>query len=408
MKKLVNLRVIGAILFLFFLNHGLADGQTNPLLPTEAPPVISARSAVVMDAETGTILFSHNPAQVIAPASLTKLMTSYLCLRAIQTRKVSADDVVKLPPETWAENQPPRSSLMFLGRNQTVTLGELLLGMAVSSGNDAAVASALHIAPGLEAFIAMMNAEAGRLLLASTRFVEPAGVSPENTTSAIDLARFCRVYVNEHPDSLALLHSRPSLAYPLVANTGNELPRTILQYNRNTLLSRFSGMDGLKTGYIPESGYNIALTAIREENRFIVILLGSPNEDSRDRDGLALLEWVFSNYKTLRPNAIPIPALRIWGGKERYADLIPAEDLVFTVSSSRAGVLQMDTELFSYLKAPLAAGEQGGVLKISDGMGELRRIPLLLENEAVRGNFFQVLIENIKMFIQKKFGKSFE
>jgi len=396
-----------SIILLFIAVSGFAQYSEydNPLFPAGQPPEISARAAVLLDAETGTFLFSQNPTLVIAPASLTKLMTIHLALRAIRQHKASADDIVELPPETWAENQPPRSSLMFLGRNQTVTLGELLLGLAVSSGNDAAVAVALHLAPSMEAFTALMNAEAGRLGLVSTRFVEPAGISPQNTTSAGDFARFCRAYLAEHPQSTALLHSVPTFAYPMAVNTGGGFSRTIVQNNRNTLLGRIAGVDGLKTGYINEAGYNIALSAIRGKNRFIVVLLGAGDEGERDRDGEALLEWGFANFKTLRLEAVFMRETRIWGSKEKYYSLKPAGDLTFTVSARRAVVLQQDTELIPWLKAPLPAGEQAGTLIISDGMGTLRRIPLVLEKDASRGNFFRVLFDSISLLFRKLFSK---
>jgi D-alanyl-D-alanine carboxypeptidase (penicillin-binding protein 5/6) len=381
------------------------DTPANPLYPvSSAPPEISARAAVLMDGETGTILFSHNPAVVISPASLTKLMTLHLAQRAIRQNKASADDVVALPPEAWAENQPPRSSLMFLARNQTVTLGELLLGLAVSSGNDAAVAAALHLAPSMEAFTAMMNAEAGRLGLVSTHFVEPAGISPENTTAAMDFARFCKAYIAEHPQSLVLLHSVQNFAYPLQANTGYGPTRTIVQNNRNALLYRIPGVDGLKTGYINEAGYNIALTAKRDKTRFIVILLGAENEEERDKDGQALLEWGFANYRTVFFEAMLIPQNRIWCSKEKWYPLKTTGDLFFTVSVNRALVLLQEVELFPHLKAPLGAGTEAGTLTFNDSAGELYRIPLVLEKDAARGNFFITLIDNIIVFFKKLFS----
>ncbi|MDR2661738.1 MAG: D-alanyl-D-alanine carboxypeptidase, partial [Treponema sp.] len=360
-------------------------------------------SAVLLDAETGTLLFSRNPSLVVSPASLTKLMTIHLALREIKAGRASADALVNLPPESWAENQPPRSSLMFLSRGQRVTLGELLLGLAVPSGNDAAVAVALHLAPTMEAFVAMMNAEAGRLGLASTRFTEPAGISPENATTAGDFALFCRTYLLEHPDSIGLLHSVPSFAYPTAANA--DQPRTILQYNHNTLLGKIAGVNGLKTGHITEAGYNIALSARRETTQLIAVLLGAATVEDRDRDGEILLAWGFDNFKTLHLSAQAIPRARIWGGKEKYAALKPGESLTFTVSARRAGVLQQDTEIAWDLRAPLRAGAEAGELIISDGMGELRRIPLVLEKEAPRGNFFKVLLDGIALFFKRLFRK---
>jgi D-alanyl-D-alanine carboxypeptidase (penicillin-binding protein 5/6) len=273
--------------------------------------------------------------------------------------------------------------------------------MAVSSGNDAAVAAALHLTSSMESFVAMMNAEAGRLGLASTRFVEPAGISAENTTTAMDFARFCRAYLAEHPASIQLLHSVPSYAYPGAANTGNSQPRTIVQYNHNTLLGTVPGVDGLKTGHITEAGYNIAASAQRGETRLIAVLLGASTEEDRDRDGEALLNWGFENFRTFRLSADYLPTVRIWGGAEKYITLKPGETLVFTVSKHRAGVLLQETETIGDLKAPLAAGTQGGTLLVSDEMGELRRIPLVLEKEVRRGNFFRVIMDSITLFFKR-------
>ena len=392
------------ILLLYFIISGFSPAFANPLYPSDAPPQLSVASAVLIDAETGTVLLAHNPSQVIPLASLTKLMTIHLALRQMNAGMAHADDIVALPPETWAENQPPRSSLMFLGRNQIVTLGELLLGLAVPSGNDAAVAVALHLAPTMEAFTAMMNAEAGRLGLPSTRFVEPSGFDAENTTTAMDFARFCRIYLKEHPESPSLLHSRTSFSYPLLANTGGEPPRTIVQINRNTLLRDFPGVDGLKTGHIPAAGYNVALSASRGETRLLAVVLGAVSEAQRDRDGRALLEWGFANFKTMRTTVPFLPETRIWGGREKYAALKLSEDLVFTVSIRRAAVLNIDTEVFPRLKAPMASGELAGILTISDNLGELKVIPLVLEKGISRGNFFRVFFDAIRLFFLTHFG----
>jgi D-alanyl-D-alanine carboxypeptidase (penicillin-binding protein 5/6) len=403
----VELRVFLLFSLLILLHFPIKTfaQSTDPLYPASAPPEINTAAAVLLDAETGAILYSSNPTKVISPASLTKLMTIHLALREIQAGRASIDDIVDLPPESWASNQPPRSSLMFLDRGHKVTLGELLLGMAVSSGNDAAVAAALHLASTMESFVAMMNAEAGRLGLASTRFVEPAGISAENITTAMDYARFCRAYLQEHPTSINLLHSVRSFAYPGAANTAPSQPRTIVQNNHNTLLGIVDGVDGLKTGHITEAGYNIAASAQRGETRLIAVLLGASTEEGRDQDAQALLSWGFENFRTFRLNADYLPTIRIWGGAEKYMPLKPGEVLDFTVSKQRAAVVLQETETIADLRAPLAAGAVGGTLIISDKMGELRRIPLVLEREVRRGNFFRVILDSITLFFKGLFKR---
>ncbi|MDR2210616.1 MAG: D-alanyl-D-alanine carboxypeptidase [Spirochaetaceae bacterium] len=392
--------------FLLRFQRAAAENyQGYPLSPASAPPQIRSPSAVLIDGSTGTLLYSSNPSLVVPPASLTKLMTIHLALRQATQGGVSVDDMVELPPESWAGNQPPRSSLMFLDQGHRVSLGELLLGLAVPSGNDAAVAVALHLAPTMEAFVTMMNAEAGRLGLVSTRFFEPAGISPENTTTAMDFALFCRAYLQEHPSSTTLLHSVRVFAYPEAANTAPAPPRTIVQYNHNTLLGLVPGVDGLKTGHITEAGYNIALSALRDKTRLIAVLLGAETEEDRDRDGEALLTWGFNNFMTIDITTPYLPSVRIWGGKETYLPVKTGESTTITVSRQRAAVLEQEPQLIEDLKAPLAAGAAAGILVIRDELGELKRIPLVLERSVYRGNFFKVLWDSITLFFKKLFTK---
>ncbi|MDR2746161.1 MAG: D-alanyl-D-alanine carboxypeptidase [Treponema sp.] len=384
--------------------------QTDPLKPAAAAPVLLSRSAVLMDAATGTLLFSHNPSERIPPASLTKLMTIHLALKEIEAGRAGAGEIVPLPPESWAENQSAHSSLMFLGRGQRVTLGELLLGMAVSSGNDAAVAAALRFAPSIEAFASLMNAEAGALGLSATYFVEPAGISGLNQTSAADFARFCRYYLQRHPQSTVTLHSVRQFAYPQAANTPASAPRTILQYSHNPLLGVVEGVDGLKTGHINEAGYNIALTAKRGASRFIAVLLGARTEDDRDADAKNLLEWGFANYQTLDLGKYNIDdylsAQRVWKSREKFVPLTVTGGMLVTIATSRGGVLEWEAEPKNSVEAPVKALAPAGSLVVRDRYGELVRLPLAFKSDAARGGVFRVLFDGIALFFRKLFGRA--
>jgi D-alanyl-D-alanine carboxypeptidase (penicillin-binding protein 5/6) len=393
--------------FLFFgrpLSAQIAPG----LMDSAAPgPELFSRAAVLLDAETGALLYRKNPDLEIPPASLTKLMTIHLALEEIAAGRASLDEVLSPPRESWAINMPPRSSLMFLAAGQRLSLRELLLGLAVPSGNDAAVAAALRFAPSVGDFVEMMNREAARLGLKATRFVEPSGISEDNWTTAAEFAQFCRVYLRLHPETLAEYHSVPEFAYPKAENVGEryrENPGTILQPNRNNLLKEFPGVDGLKTGYIDEAGYNIALTAERDGTRFIAVILGAPavpgGDRLRDEDGRKLLAWAFDNFKTLRPVIGEPEPLRLWKGKEKAAELIAGEDPVFTVPANRGNRLWLSTELIDPLIAPLPASYRAGDIILSDEQGELRRIPLLTAREYGEGNFFKRLWDSILLFFR--------
>ncbi|MDR0707737.1 MAG: D-alanyl-D-alanine carboxypeptidase [Treponema sp.] len=367
---------------------------------------IQSRAAVLMDAETGSLLFTKNKDDPIPPASLTKLMTIHIALSDVANGDISFDDMMRPPKESWAVNQPLGSSLMFLADGQNVSLKELLLGLAIPSGNDAAVAVALRCAPSVKEFVERMNKEAEALGLSHTVFVEPSGISEYNMTTAYDYAIFCKFYIKTHPETLETLHSVGEFSYPKPENvpaTYRARSETITQKNRNALLG-FLGVDGLKTGYINESGYNIALAAKQNETRLIAVILGAPATDGgdkvRDADGRRLLEWGFSHYKTLYPVVKELQPIRVWKSKRRYASLAIEELLPFTARIERGNELRFETELQDVVVAPRAKGDRVGELVLYDSIGELRRIPLLIAEDIERGSFWTRLLDTIRLFFR--------
>jgi len=372
----------------------------------ETAPEIGSRAAVVIDAETGTALYAKNAFDEIPPASLAKLMTMHLVLNGVGEGRISLDDIVPVGMQSWAQSQPPRSSLMFLAPGQTVTLREIMLGMAIPSGNDAAVAAALYLSPSVDDFARLMTGEARRLGLVKTRFVEPSGISENNMTTAAEFAAFCMEYVKRHPYSLTEFHSVREFAYPKAANVPEAFrtnPRTIVQPNRNNLLGVFPGVDGLKTGYIDEAGYNIALTARRDGTRFIAVILGAPagpgGSRIRDRDSERLLSWAFGNFKTVRPEFPPFEPVRLWKGRDKQVSLRIAETPVFTAPAGRAGSLRYAVTVNRPLVAPLPDSYQAGWLVLADDEGELRRMRLVTDREYPRGNIFKRIWDGIRLFI---------
>ena len=373
------------------------------------PPELGSRAAVVMDAATGTFVFLKNPDMEIQPASLTKLMTMHLAFKEIAAGRASLDEIIVPPRESWAINQMRGSSLMFLAPGQQVSLKDLLLGLAIPSGNDAAVAVALRFAPSVAAFAEMMNREAEAMGLERTRFVEPSGISDYNMTTAREFAYFSRNYIQAWPESLTLYHTVREFSFPRaehVAGAFRNNPGTITQRNRNALLGRVDGVDGIRTGFIYASGFNISLTAERDGTRFIAVVLGAPSgrggDRIRDEDGRRLLEWAFSRYRTLRPRLdAPLPQARIWKGRENYVPIGLGAPLDFTASVERGENMTWHIETGSPLIAPLPAGSPAGNLVLFDSLGELRRIPLLTAGEVERGGFFRRLFDSIRLFFMR-------
>ena len=395
MKKLCLL-LLFFISFIFSLSAQIFYPPPSLVPYLDNPPEITSRAAVLIDAETGTFIFSKNADDVIPPASLTKLMTMHIVMKEIKAGRASFDELIPVTTESWAQSQPPRSSLMFLAPGQTVTLREILLGLAVASGNDAAVAAALRFAPTMKEFGLMMTREAQNMGLYITRFVESSGISGYNRTTAAEFASFSRQYLYKHPESLDMFHSVLSMSYPMSDNVAERYknnPRTIVQDNRNTLLRTFDGADGLKTGFINESGYNVSLTAERDNTRYIAVILGAPNtrwgSRIRDEDGEKLLTWAFDYFKTVRPVIGNIENVKVWKSKKGTAGLELADSPNFTASIGRAHSLNFETVIPNPIIAPLEAGTLAGYLKISDEHGELYRVPLALKTAIEKGNIFK-------------------
>ncbi|NLC92448.1 MAG: D-alanyl-D-alanine carboxypeptidase [Treponema sp.] len=223
---------------------------------------ISAESAILIDQNTGNILYEKNADEIIPPASMTKLFVMYVVDEEISANRFSYNQIIPLPEESLACNMPPDSSLMFLGEGQIVTLEELILGLSICSGNDATYALAYTISGSMEAFIERMNTTAQNLELINTHFVESSGYSELNQTTAREMATFARIYLQKHPDSLQRFHSVRSFTYPKEQNMAegdvyqaqdwsNGFPRHITmgitQKNTNPLLGKLEGCDGIKT-----------------------------------------------------------------------------------------------------------------------------------------------------------------
>ncbi len=385
---------------------------------------IRAASVAIIDATTGTLIFEKNANRVIPPASLTKVASMYTAFHLMEENEITMSTRASLPPETWAVNLPPRSSMMFLAQGQRVTIGELFTGMAVPSGNDAAIAIAINTAGSLESFVFEMNSRVAALGFKHTRFAEPTGLSEHNSTTALEFAQLCKIYIDEYPEALEEFHSREVLEYPKIwnipefaernatADAQGNTSQTVVQYATNSLLRTLEGCDGLKTGYIDEAGYNFALTCKRGDERFIVVLLAGPNgvpgegngHMVRAEDGRRAIEWAFENFSTIRlepPTAFPVVA---WGGKQGYAAIIPTGNAIFTIPVNAKAESEPRILLPESLSAPLAAGEVvGKAVWLSESGEELGEIDLIAAESVQRAGAFKRALD----FFAKKVAQIF-
>jgi D-alanyl-D-alanine carboxypeptidase (penicillin-binding protein 5/6) len=227
-------------------------------------------------------------------------------------------------------------------------------------------------------------------------------------TTAAEFTFFCLQYLKLHPHSLEDFHSVPVFAYPVADNVApayRNNPRTIVQYNRNSLLRTFPGVDGYKTGYIDEAGYNIALTAERDQTRFVAVVLGAPaspgGDRIRDADGTRLLEWAFNNFRTVYPVVGQIENERLYKGKENEVELKLSESVDFTAPFDRAERFWYEKIIPQTIIAPLPAGFPVGHLVFYDEYGELTRAALVTERSYIKGNIFKRLWHSILLLFKK-------
>ena len=371
------------------------------------PPVVNARSAILIDARTGVVLYEMNADEPSPPASLTKLMTAHLALREIEEGKLSLSQVVVPSPEAWAENMPAHSSLMFLGPNQKLRVDELLTGLVVDSGNDAAVEVAHLIAGSVPGFVDLMNQEAARLGYRVMHFVDPSGISASNVITAREYADFARQFVLAHPGSLGDFFSVREFTYPLPVNlTGGNHEKPITQLNRNSLLGRYTGVDGLKTGYIDESGYNMAATAVRDGMRLIAVILGVRREGTasgtslRAAESASLLDYGFRTFAEV-PVAFREPSpVRVWKGKSRSVTLRADSEPVVVVRKDHASEVHAVTVQATDVYAPVSMGHVLGSVLVTIGSTVVERFPLRAEASVDRSGLAGRTLDSIIVFLR--------
>lgn len=388
------------------------------VISLSADPVLNAKSAILIDSQTGTILFEKNSNLSIPPASMTKLMSLYVVYKKIGEGVVSKNEIIRISKNADFRSLPPHSSLMFLEEGQEVTIADLMLGMAVPSGNDAAIAIAERIAGSVEGFVRLMNQEAEKLGLNSIHFEDASGLSSENRVTAADFVQFCSEYINRFPEALDELHSVSSFTYPKEKNwkaNGTSVYGPITQYNRNNLLTTYAPVDGLKTGYIDESGYNIALTATMNNNqkskrRLIAVILGGLGENStegsllRAIDGINLLSYGFYNFRTIKSEIPTIESPKIWKGTKTELKIKYPEIPFITLPSDKAEILRVDVILPNNIIAPVKKDEViGEIIQYAD-KEIIGKYNITAAEDIPKGNLFIRLLDSIKIFFLKLSG----
>ena len=360
--------------------------------PTPPPPSIEAKSWVLMDYASGQVLAESNMDARVAPASITKVMTSYVVSAELARGKIHLDDPVFISEHAWrAGGAGTDGSTSFLQLNSKVPLKDLLYGMIIQSGNDAAIALAEHVGGSEETFANLMNQYAQRLGMSGTHYVDASGLpNAEHYTTAHDIARLSRALIRDYPEDYKI--------YSIKEFEWNG----IKQHNRNTLLWRDDSVDGIKTGHTSEAGYCLATSAQRGEQRLIAVVMGAGGEKQRANDNQALLNYGFRFFETRKLYAAnaPLATPQLWKGEAETLPLGVAEDVLVTFPRGRYDDLKASLELPARLVAPIAKGGEVGKLKVElDGKAVMER-PLVALAAGDAGGFFTRVVDDVWMWFK--------
>ena len=372
-----------AVLILCFTTSTFAQSA----MPAPAPPIIGAKSYLVIDAQTGQELASLNPDTPLAPASLTKLMTEYVVYDALKQGQIRLEDEVTISEKAW--RMP--GSRMFVEVGKRVAIKDLLLGMIVQSGNDASVALAEHIAGTEAVFAEMMNQHAAQLGMLSSHFMNATGLPDDgHVTTARDLATLARAIIEEFPDYYAW-HAIKEFSF-----------NDIKQSNRNSLLWRDPSVDGLKTGHTEDAGYCLVSSAERDGMRIISAVMGTASAKARTDGSQALLNYGFRFFETrlLFKAGEEITTTRVWKSANETSRLGVLEDLYITVRRGTYDQLESILDIPAIVEAPVAAGQPLAELRISLGEDELLKTPLRGLDDNPEGSFWQRTRDSVSLWFE--------
>jgi D-alanyl-D-alanine carboxypeptidase (penicillin-binding protein 5/6) len=345
--------------------------KTEPIQASQTTPgslQCDAQSAVLMDALTGQLLYEQNPNLRIAPASFVKLMTLYLAFDAIRGGQLRMDELVTISERAWRT----QGSKMFIKVGDRVRVEDLIKGIAIASGNDACIALAEHMAGSEEVFVTKMNEKAKLMGLRDTQFKNSDGMPAEGQyTTAMDMAFLAKHYIEDHPEAL-IYHSTVEFEY-----------NGIRQGNRNTLLQKNIGVDGLKTGHVEESGYHLLATAKRDGQRMIAVVMGCDKVRKRGPEAQKLLEYGFKNFSTVEAvkKGATFGPLKVKRGKVNEVILTAAEEGRVTEPKGKENLVAATPQLPPFIVAPVQKGQVVGKVLIQNEGKVVKEINLLASSD---------------------------
>ncbi|WP_420472854.1 D-alanyl-D-alanine carboxypeptidase family protein [Noviherbaspirillum sp. ST9] len=381
MKKLI------AALAATLLTVSIAFAQALP------PPTIAAKSWLLLDATSGQVLASQDATTRVEPASLVKIMTAYLAFSAVKEKRLDLNQMVNVSVRAWKVDAS--SSKMFIDPATPVKVNDLLYGLIVQSGNDAAVTLAEAVSGTEEAFVTLMNREAERMGLKNTRYANPHGLPhPDNYTTAQDLSILATRMIADHPD-LYKIYSTKEFTY-----------NKITQPNRNRLLWLDPTVDGMKTGHTAAAGYCLISTAKRpnggSDRRLISVVLGTVSDQVRASESQKLLNWGFQNFDTVKLYAKgqPVATPEVWKGSQGQVKIGFTHDVYVTVPKGVADKMKPVLERNDPLVAPVAQNSKVGTLKMMVDGKALTELPVVALEQVNQASIIGRAWDSVRLWMK--------
>jgi D-alanyl-D-alanine carboxypeptidase (penicillin-binding protein 5/6) len=348
-----------------------------------------AEFAILIDYDTGKVLFEKNSEIAMAPSSMSKLMTTYMVFDELKKKKLSLDDKFLISEKAWRK----QGSKMFVHINDHVRVEDLLLGVIVQSGNDACIALAEGISGTEEAFAASMNKKAKDLGLTNSNFTNSTGWPDANhVMSSKDLAILAKKLLEDFPE------------YYNYFSLKKFVFNGITQENRNMLLTRNIGVDGLKTGHADDAGYGITASAKKDDRRLILVINGLSGTVARANEAEKLLSYGFLNFENLKiaTKGQIIENARVWQGKEKFLPLISDQDIIITLPKDQIDKVKVTIEYDHPIKAPIKKGDQIAEMIIEIPNFEKKTISIKSNKTIDKNSFFKRIFNNLRNFLLGK------
>ncbi|MBT3463095.1 MAG: D-alanyl-D-alanine carboxypeptidase [Gammaproteobacteria bacterium] len=356
-----------------------------------APPQLATEGHILLDAATGTVIIEENAEMRLPPASLTKIMTSYIIASEIQQGRISLDDLVPISVKAWKME----GSRMFVREGTEVKVSDLVRGIVIQSGNDASVAMAEFIAGDEQAFADIMNQVAQKLGMTRTQFKNATGLPDEgHYTTAKDLSLLARALIRDFPEHYKV-YKEKYFSY-----------NDIRQANRNSLLWRDDAVDGMKTGHTEAAGFCLVASAEKKDMRLVSVVMGATSERSRSTESQKLINYGFRYFESVKlyDGLESLRRVKVWGGLHESLDVGIEAPARLTIPNGARGALAAEVTLDPVIKAPVRRGQILGLLRISlEGETMLER-PVVALNGVDEAGLVSTLIDEVSLFFLSLFS----